>query len=283
MRSTLTRVADLSDCALPPFEMPDIDALVEEDLTALLRRRAAVRTHDVVAAGDMVQVRLDGPTDRLTRDRIGLVVGAGLFDAALEQALVGARVGESMQVAHPDGPVTAEILSAQGRELPVATDDLIAELSDGEYATVADYRRARAEAIRQRQREDYLPRAAWDVLLQAISRTEAIIDPADRDELVAAEVERCRELAREEGLVLDEMTADELGVRIGVTSVDDFIARSRAQSRDTLVQMLLGAHYSGIPAADAAVADNNALRSAAWQHARDYVGAITAHEEGISA
>lgn len=271
MESRLISVTPFAECPIAPFEAQQIADVIDSQLASLLRRRAQLVEHDAVAPGDVVRLRLDGPTAHLTRDEVQLVVGQGHFDRDLESLLPGQAVGARVELEHPAGAVQVEVLRAQGREVPAAADDLVRELTEGADATVAAFRQRIAETERARQLDEHISRATSALLDDVIDTSELAIADADREAIVAAEVERCRQLSAAEGLDFETMTAEQLRERVAVDSIDAFLHRARAHSDRRISQALLGAHCSGRPAERILVDDVDEMLDAAWNCARAHV------------
>ncbi|WP_448720595.1 hypothetical protein [Microbacterium natoriense] len=271
MESRLISTVALSDCPVPPFTPPAVAAAVDDELTALRRRRARTVDHDVVADGDAIRVRLDGPTAFLTRENLPVVVGPGHFDDALERLLIGTPVGVSVTLAHPRGEVHATVLSAQGRELPPPSDGLISELTGEADLTLAGWRSRVSQRVRAARLDEHIDHATAEVLDAASELSVTVIADSDADAFVEAELERCRRLSAEEGLVFDEMTAAELEDRVAVDSIAGFIARAREDARSRITTALLGAHYSSRTVESTPADALDELLETAWMHARAHV------------
>jgi len=282
MESRLREPADLRSCPIPAFEARPDEAQADERLLSLVRQRASTVEHDTVAEGDIVRVRLDGLSPRF-RQTVSIVIGRGLFDEGLETALIGAPVGESSVIRHPDGTVTADVRQALGRVVPVPTDELVAELTAGESAGVADFRRKRLAEQREEQLRAYLDNATFEVMAELVARSRFDIRATDRDAYVAYELDRCRRIAADMGEVFDDLTADELLARVAVPSITAFTERARENSDSAIGRALLGAHYEGVDPGPLTVGELLDHGAATWQHVRAHIERAQTTAEGEEA
>ena len=141
--------ATVSDDELD-FELQyDIDYLIEEKGLFEKVEEGTVAegdTANIDYAGTVDGVAFDGGTAQGT----DLEIGSGMFIEGFEEQLIGVAVGETVDinVTFPDYYV--EDLAGKDavftvtinyiKRMPEVTDDLISQLTDGEYTTVFDYR-----------------------------------------------------------------------------------------------------------------------------------------------
>lgn len=284
---TAVDISDLPVAPLAPESARTAQRQAEADLLALMRRDVRREEHDRVHDGDVVKLTLRSRSPRWDRGEVGVVVGRGHFDHELERALVGAPVGVTTTVELDEASATAFVSEAFARVAPEPTDDRVAALTGGEFASVAEYLRSRRRAELARLSDEHASRAASELYEELERRTEAAIDPADVDVLVQAEVDRCRALAAEEGLVFEEMTAEQLLPRAAVHTFDEFVARGRRFASRSLVNALYACRLTGESLGEVGPDRVNALATRTWNavtaHVRTTMAArdaSAAHEEG---
>jgi trigger factor len=137
-----------------PYQAPevteaDVDAAVE-DLRS--RHGHLVPTDKPAGQGDFVLARageLSGPVDRFAQGKEYLIeVGGGTYPADVEQALVGATVGNRPVVRLGEQTVTFDVVDIKRRELPALDDEFAKEVKAQDLADLRRQQRARLEQER---------------------------------------------------------------------------------------------------------------------------------------
>ena len=80
---------------------------------------------------------------------------------------------------------------------------------------------------------------------EVISGSEFVLDREDWEEPINRELDRCRTLCRQEGMVLEEMTPGQFNGRIPVKSYHELVAMLQYEGWDKLCRYLLGCLYAG--------------------------------------
>lgn len=182
----------------PTFELADLASITAERRPAAvadddvervlgrLRERAAqlrpVEDRDVVQAGDVVTVDVTsrlGEGEPQTRNDVMLEAGSGAFDAALENRLVGCRVGGEVdiEVTYPDdygnaglaGRTVAfavAVKALHSKELPALDDDFAKD--HGNAASLADLRTKIRDGLEAEAREE-AEHAVRETVLDALA------------------------------------------------------------------------------------------------------------------
>ncbi len=163
------------------------DEEIDQRLALLARNRAADRDVDTVRLRDSVACRGESAAKRWNQPLLLIYPGYGMCDKALEDALIGMKVGESRTVAAAEGDVTLTVLRVVRRE-PHPVDDELVKLEAIEgVETLADYRKWYRETTEAKNRCEQPQRMAYGLLHTIEEGSEYDIDP---DEESAAIRER---------------------------------------------------------------------------------------------
>ena len=136
------------------------------------------------------------------------------------------------------------LTGVMNRVVPAPSDEMVEKLGLEGVRTVADYRAyllaQQKEAAFQQNLYEPLRRLTRDV----ISGSEFVLCREDWAAVVNRELDRCRTLCRQEGMVLEEMTAQQFRGRIPVESYHELVAMTQFESWDRLCRYLLGRWYA---------------------------------------
>lgn len=141
MKSTITKLYDYKQSVIPDelrrWRVPDEE--IAAQLEILSHNHAYETEPETVQTGDSVACRSESAAARWDRETLLLFPGRNLFDSALENACVGAKVGESRTVSLPEGEVKLTVKRILRRaNMPVGDELVQAEHIEG-VNTVAQY------------------------------------------------------------------------------------------------------------------------------------------------
>ena len=223
MRSHVVSLADYRDIDLGPAKVcfaPD-EAEVQRELQTVRVARATWEIAEKARMGDMVACALSSAEPSLNRRDLRLILGAGLFDARVEEALAGMHAGQAKTFDLGGAPVLAELIEVRRRVLP--------KLDDEEAL--------RATAV-ARQREELLIRVAYDAtayaLREVFSQSEILVTQDDWQHVVDLELGRFRTLAAGEGLELEQMDAADFEGKAPVSSYWELVALAQRDAWETI-------------------------------------------------
>lgn len=186
MKSCVTKLYDLSKFQ-PAEELRRWRVREEEidgKLSLLARNHAADHDVDTVQLRDSVACRGESGAKRWNQPLLLIYPGYGMCDKALEDALVGMKVGESRTVAAAEGDVTLTVLRIV-RRMPHPVDDELVKLEAIEgVETLADYRRWYRETIEKKNRDEQPQRMAYELLRTIEDGSEYDIDPAEESKAI---------------------------------------------------------------------------------------------------
>ncbi len=232
--------------ALPALPLDVYHDVVDAELSTFARKHAVTTESDIVGAGDVVRLSLRGPSARLTKTDASVSVGAHLLDEKLERGLLGLTRGTEEVIDSSEGPVEVKITSIHARAVPPLSDDIVRETTNGRFDTVAAYREARLAE----QTQEGIADLAYTAYEATIHTGNFELDPSDLQRVIQFEMERCRALAAEDGLVFDDLSGDELGVRVGVPTMDEFLQLLDDHARFVTSGALLGARFTNVDPGD---------------------------------
>ena len=246
MKSKVLQVKDYREIDVRPLLTPF--APDEEALETELRRltNPYIRWEDgtTVSPGDQVVCRLASDCPRFQKEKVRFVAGSSMFHKDLEDMSIGMEVGGTRETILPEGKVSLTVMGVMNRVVPEPRDEMVEKLGLEGVRTVADYRAyllaQQKEAAFQQNLYEPLRRLTRDV----ISGSEFVLCREDWAAVVNRELDRCRTLCRQEGMVLEEMTAQQFRGRIPVESYHELVAMTQFESWDRLCRYLLGRWYA---------------------------------------
>lgn len=141
MKSTITRLYDYKQSVIPAerlrWRVPDQE--IADRLETLSHNHAYEMEPETVQTGDSVACRGESACPRWNRETLLFFPGQGLCDGVLENACLGAKVGERRTVSLPEGEVALTVKRILRRaNMPVGDALVQAEHIDG-VNTVAEY------------------------------------------------------------------------------------------------------------------------------------------------
>lgn len=269
MRSRVLTVRDPASvdfsAYLKPFQLDQ--ARLEREKKRAVHPFLRWEPGNVLAAGDIAVCRLVSDCPRFNREAVRFTAGSGLFHRQLEAQAIGMTVGQTCEVALPEGTVTMTLTQVTRRIEPPLTDALVEKMGLDGVHTVAQYT---AYLIAQ-QKEEQFQATVYEPLhyltRQVIDGSEFVLCQADWQHVVDLRLAQNRALCRQEGMTLETMTAKDFAGRIPVKCYDELVALEQTCAWDTLCLHLLGrwfARDSGEAPDQAGYADSIRSYMSSW-------------------
>ena len=246
MKSRILKVKDYREVDVRPLLKPFVpdEAALEAELRRLTNPYIRWEPGEVVSAGDQVVCRLASDCPRYNKEKVRFVAGSGMFQRELENLSIGMRVGETREAGLPEGKVSLTLAGVMNRVAPEPSDEMVEKLELDGVHTVAEYR----AYLLEQQREAAFGQDSFEALKkltrEVISGSEFILYREDWAEAINRELDRCRTLCRQEGLVLEEMSPEQFQGRIPVKSYHELVAMLQYDGWDKLCSYLLGCLYA---------------------------------------
>ncbi len=246
MKSRVLRAKDYREVdvklLLKPFT-PD-EAALETELRRLTNPYICWEAGTTVFPGDQVMCRLASDCPRFQKEKVRFVAGSGMFHKELEELSIGMEAGETREAVLPEGKVSLTLVGVMNRVVPEPGDEMVEKLGLDGVHTVAEYR----AYLLEQQKAAAFQEDSYDALNQlmrdVISGSEFVLDREDWAEAINRELDRCRTLCRQEGMVLEEMTPEQFQGRIPVKSYHELVAMLQYGGWDKLCRYLLGCRYA---------------------------------------
>ncbi|MGI6255963.1 MAG: hypothetical protein ACOYJZ_10110 [Acutalibacter sp.] len=243
MRSKIVAMKDYREVPLEiPAFLPD-EAALEKEMSRLQTPYITWQEGDAVGKGDMVTCSLRSSVARFQKDQVRFVAGMGMFQRQLEELSLGMQVGETVEAQLPEGSVSLKVTEVKKRVIPPLSDEMVESQGLEGVHTLADYRRY----LLDQQLEQALNDACYGLVNQVeqtvLFDSEFILRKEDWKWAVNLELDRCRAIARQDGMVLEEMTPQQFEGNIPVKSYEELVAMTQDTCWDTLRCYLLGQAY----------------------------------------
>ena len=246
MRSRILQVKDYREVdvkpLLKPF-MPD-EAALEAELKRLTNPYVRWETGESVSAGDQAVCSLVSDCPRFNKENVRFVAGSGMFHKELEALAIGMKAGEAREAELPEGRVSVTLTGVMNRVVPEPSDGMVKKLGLEGVETVADYRAYLLAQQKEAAFQDALYEPQKRLMAEVIAGSEFVLCKEDWAAVVNRELDRCRTLCRQEGMVLEEMTPEQFRGRIPVKSYHELVAMLQYDSWDSLCRCLLGRWYA---------------------------------------
>ncbi len=246
MKSRILKVKDYREVDVEPLLRPFVpdETALEAELRRLTNPYIRWEPGEEVSAGDQVVCRLLSDCPRYNKEKVRFVAGSGMFQRELENLSIGMRVGETREAGLPEGKVSLTLAGVMNRVAPEPSDEMVEKLELDGVHTVAEYR----AYLLEQQREAAFGQDSFEALKkltrEVISGSEFILYREDWAEAINRELDRCRTLCRQEGMVLEEMTPEQFQGRIPVKSYHELVAMLQYDGWDNLCRYLLGRRYA---------------------------------------
>ena len=246
MKSRVLQIKDYREVdvkfLLKPF-VPD-DAALEAELRRLTNPYIRWEAGTAVSPGDQAVCRLVSDCPRFQKEKVRFVAGSGMFHKELENLSIGMTVGGTREIVLPEGRVSLTLAGVMNRVAPEPGDEMVEKLGLDGVHTVAAYRAYLLEQQKAAAFQEDSYDALNHLMRAVIGGSEFVLDREDWAETVNRELDRCRTLCRQEGMVLEEMTPEQFNGRIPVKNYHELVAMLQYDGWDKLCRYLLGCRYA---------------------------------------
>ena len=246
MKSRVLQIKDYREVdvksLLKPF-VPD-DAALEAELRRLTNPYIRWEAGTAVSPGDQAVCRLVSDCPRFQKEKVRFVAGSGMFHKELENLSMGMTVGGTREIVLPEGRVSLTLTGVMNRVAPEPGDKMVEKLGLDGVHTVAAYRAYLLEQQKAAAFQEDSYDALNHLMREVIGGSEFVLDREDWAETINRELDRCRTLCRQEGMVLEEMTPEQFNGRIPVKSYHELVAMLQYDGWDKLCRYLLGCRYA---------------------------------------
>lgn len=247
-----TIIKRLVDYRTVPFDKEIVISCPEEHVQKEFRHivRAHKRTEkaEMIAAGDVVVLKLKSEFPKFNKSMVPVTVGGGLYDAELEEKLIGHCTGETFSVtvqapgSTPEAgepvPVEVTVLQASRTIFPEADDEMVrAYAADKEelagISTVEAYRNKVIEDYLEQARNEAFYSAMQQIADQVLAESEVIYDEEEVAEICRKEIDYERQVMKEtEGIDFDALTDEEILQNFGIATrkkLEELVTRNTKQ------------------------------------------------------
>ncbi|MGY4797217.1 hypothetical protein ACVNNN_19865 [Lysinibacillus fusiformis] len=204
---------DISD------QMVEIENQIINSISKLLNKHSEYKkTNDGVKVGDLVNLKLKSTNTKFNKENLPVVVGTGLFDKGFEELLINFIPTKKYMINFNGDEIEVTITEIKRKILPELTNDLIKLECIDKVVTVEDYKTNLFYTMVNEKAFE----VASEFLSKVREESEFIISENDVNLLFEGDLSKMRFLSLEEGMVLEEMTDNEIGQRIGMPSLEKF-------------------------------------------------------------
>lgn len=202
MKSKITKAWDYRQCQLPEelLQWRITDQELAQQLEVLSHNHAFEADVDCVQTGDSVACRGESAEPRWNRPLLLFYPGRGICDSALENACVGAKLGETRTIRFGEAEIRLTVTRIVRRSHMPINDELIrAEGIDG-VSTLAEYAAWYRAANEPTRRKNAAYRSAYYLTEQVAEHSEFSIDEAEKSHWIWGWVSRMYDALVEAGM-----------------------------------------------------------------------------------
>lgn len=244
-----SRLVDLFNYKKVDLSEYMIDFQVNEDyisneMNRLVNRKSQWKDGEKIHLGDMVELTLVSKVKKYNRPKLNLAVGSKLFDAELEVALVGQKLGESVIINLSAGEVEVTVHSIKNKVIPDFTDQLVAEYGPEEINSKEEFR----NYLIEEQYNEALKKVSYEVEEKIINElfrnSEFIIYKEDFKKCVDIELNRFSVISEIEGMDIKTMTKEDFAGKAPVESYWELLSLIHDSTWEYLQSYLVGKYFS---------------------------------------
>ena len=230
----------------------DIEAEINDNIGAFLEAEE-VTGRDTVENGDIVNIdfvgKIDGEAfDGGSSQGFDLTIGSGMFIDGFEQGLIGARVGDKLDLdlTFPENygndgslsgkPVVFEVSVNSIKQKPKITDEAVKKATDGEYSSIKEYRKYIKETL-EKNAVQYADSAMYiDLWNQVVENSELKTDIPD--EIIQDKLETIKKNAETYATAYGMDWDTYLSQAMGITE-DEFLKEAGEYARQGAKESLV--------------------------------------------
>lgn len=245
MKSRVVKVYEYTDVDISKFQVTfkvNQDK-INQEISRVKNHYAIWKQGTKVSKQDMVLCALQSDIQKFNRKKVKMIVGSHLFDAKLEDALIGMNVGEEKKIMVSEQEVAIRVLQVTNKICPELDDSMVQKLNLDGVNTVKDYR----EYLINQQRQEFIQDKKYNVIQyvrnKVLKQSDFILKREDWQWAVNMELQKCSVLAQKDGLQLETMTEKEFEGKIPVKSYYELVALLQSKYWENLCEYLLGIYY----------------------------------------
>ncbi len=274
MRSSINVLADYREV---PFEREVVLRCPKEHIAKEMKHltRGFKRNEPVekVEKQDVVMLALESELAKFNKPTVPVTVGGGLFDAELEEQLIGHSVGESFTAKVQDKPVAVTIKKANRTIYPEPTDEMAAAYAaeHEELAgikTVEAYREHVIQEYYKEGRRDAVYGTMEEIMNYVLTHSDWEFDEEELDALVQEYKAQVQEELAEEGKEYDQLQEEELSRFFGVTTLEEAEKMLRGSAEQSIAVALW---VCAVHEKDAAAITMDEAMELGWDFLETYV------------
>lgn len=209
---------------------------IEEELQKKAKANLITKEAETVKKGDVVVLSLQSDFEKFNRKDLPLNVGLGMFDAELEEKIVGMKKYESKTLQLNKGKIKVDISNITRRSIPEITDEFIKSLNIDGVVTVDEYKN---KLIQDDLREKKMETIPFQAMGYLVENSEFNIIEKDLEEMAEGQFKSLEVEAKIINKPVEELIKEIYGI-----AVDELIAWFRQEAELNLKQILIGINFA---------------------------------------
>ena len=250
MESRVIKLYDFRQLDLSAYQQKFCadEQMIQREWKNLQNKHSEWEQGNVIRDGDIAVCNLRSGRAKFQKEGLKLVAGSGMFHKGLEQELIGMEIGQEktveLMLEDAVAEVEIQILDVRRRKVPDVTDALAEESGIEGVHTVDAFR----QYYINQQKEKFLEEIKYPALHYAVQtifdKSDILIKKQDWENAVSMELEKYRELCRQEGLTLEEMTEKDFEGKIPVKSYDQLLCMVQDHNWESMMGYAVGKEYA---------------------------------------
>ena len=219
---------------------------IKGEMNRLINRELKWVEIQEVSEGDIVVCKITSNLSKFNKENINISIGSGLYDSTLEKALIGAKVGETKSIQVDGEEILALLKSVRHKVIPEISDEMVKSLGIEGVNTIEDYRNYLISVQKEEQINNISYELHKCIKEEMFKNSKFDLYEEDFKKICDLELERCAALAAKEGLDIKTMKEEDFNIRIPVKSYAELVELTSENSREKLIEYVIGKHYADV-------------------------------------
>jgi FKBP-type peptidyl-prolyl cis-trans isomerase (trigger factor) len=206
------------------------EAILDEALKSVVIKNKQLVSVNKIEKGDIVTVNLKSEAKKFNKNNVKIIVGSNYFSKDFEAQLIGLTLAEEKIVEADGFAIDTRIVEINRISLPELNDELIKNENIDGIKTVADYKKLIYETNKEKYIQDEVAKLSMNILQKLSEESKFDIDDEDVLYMCNNALDFYRKVSKEQGLVFEEMTREQLMAGLAAESIEEVKTREKGYS-----------------------------------------------------
>ena len=206
------------------------EAILDEALKSVVIKNKQLVSVNKIEKGNIVTVNLKSEAKKFNKNNVKIIVGSNYFSKDFEAQLIGLTLAEEKIVEADGFAIDTRIVEINRISLPELNDELIKNENIDGIKTVADYKKLIYETNKEKYIQDEVAKLSMNILQKLSEESKFDIDDEDVLYMCNNALDFYRKVSKEQGLVFEEMTREQLMAGLAAESIEEVKTREKGYS-----------------------------------------------------